>query len=67
MNTVIANPVVRTHAGVVRGYIADGVTSGDPGWPRYDLSRRTTVRFDMTSQPLNDPLASERALWAGLR
>jgi len=42
-------------------------TCGDPGWPRYDLNRRTTMRFDMPFQPLDDPLASERALWAGLR
>jgi carboxylesterase type B len=41
--------------------------NGDPGWPRYDLSRRTTMRFDATSQLVDDPLAGERALWEGLR
>jgi carboxylesterase type B len=42
-------------------------TTGDPGWPRYDLSRRATMRFDATSRLADDPLARERALWAGLR
>jgi carboxylesterase type B len=42
-------------------------TSGDPGWPRYDLSRRKTMRFDMTSQIVDDPLARERTLWEGMR
>ena len=42
-------------------------TSGDPGWPRYDLSRRATMRFNTTSQVLDDPRSWERALWEGVR
>lgn len=42
-------------------------TRGDPGWPRYDLSRRATMRFDTTSEVVNDPRSAERALWEGLR
>ncbi len=42
-------------------------TSGDPGWQRYDLSRRATMRFDATSQLVDDPYAAARALWEGLR
>lgn len=42
-------------------------TSGDPGWPKYDLSRRATMRFDVTSQVVDDPRSAERALWEGLR
>jgi carboxylesterase 2/para-nitrobenzyl esterase len=42
-------------------------SSGDPGWPRYDLSRRETMRFDTTSQVVDDPLARERTLWEGMR
>jgi carboxylesterase type B len=42
-------------------------TSGDPGWPRYDLQRRATMRFDTTGEVMNDPLARERALWEDLR
>lgn len=42
-------------------------THGDPGWPRYDLSRRATMRFDTISGVVDDPRAAERALWAGTR
>jgi carboxylesterase type B len=41
--------------------------SGDPGWPRYDLSRRVTMRFNTTSQVIDDPRSWERALWEGIR
>jgi para-nitrobenzyl esterase len=42
-------------------------TRGDPGWPRYDLPRRATMRFDETSAIVDDPLAAQRALWEGRR
>lgn len=42
-------------------------TSGDPGWPKYDLSRRATMRFDITSEVVDDPRSAERALWEGVR
>jgi para-nitrobenzyl esterase len=42
-------------------------TGGDPGWPKYDLSRRATMRFDTASEVVDDPRAAERALWEGLR
>jgi carboxylesterase type B len=42
-------------------------TRGDPGWPRYELSRRATMRFDITSEVVDDPRSAERALWEGLR
>ena len=42
-------------------------TSGSPGWPQYDLSRRTTMRIDTTSEVVDDPRSAERALWEGLR
>ena len=41
--------------------------TGDPGWPKYDPSRRATMRFDTTSAVVDDPRAAERALWEGLR
>lgn len=41
--------------------------SGNPGWPRYDPVARTTMRFDVTSEPVQDPRAWERALWDGIR
>jgi carboxylesterase type B len=42
-------------------------TRGDSGWPQYDLSRRTTMCFDTTSEVVDDPWSVERALWTGVR
>ena len=42
-------------------------TNRDCGWPKYDLSRRATMRFDTTSEVVDDPRSSERALWEGVR
>ncbi len=42
-------------------------TNGDCGWPKYDLSRRATMRFDTTSEVVDDPRSAERALWEGMR
>lgn len=40
---------------------------GDCRWPKYDLVRRPTMRFDTKSQVVDDPLAVELALWKGVR
>ncbi|SEO84351.1 carboxylesterase/lipase family protein [Trujillonella endophytica] len=45
----------------------DFVTTGDPGWPRYDLLRRRVQRLDVRSRVVEDPYAAERALWEGIR
>jgi len=42
-------------------------SSGDPGWPKYDLRRRATMRFDLTSEIANDPRSTEWAFWEGVR
>lgn len=43
-------------------------TNGDPGWSRYDLPRRATMRFDATSEVVvDDPRAAERAVWQVVR
>jgi carboxylesterase type B len=42
-------------------------TSGDCGWPRYDLGHRATMRFDTSSGVVDDPRRAERALWEGVR
>jgi carboxylesterase type B len=42
-------------------------TKGDPGWPRYDLTRRATMRFDTSSGIVDDPRSAERGLWEGVR
>lgn len=41
--------------------------NGDCGWPRYDLARRATMRFNVVSEVVDDPRAAERALWEGVR
>jgi para-nitrobenzyl esterase len=42
-------------------------TRGDCDWPKYDLIRRATRRFDVTSSVVNDPRCAERALWDRVR
>jgi para-nitrobenzyl esterase len=42
-------------------------SNGNPGWPRYDLTRRATMRFDTSSGVVNDPMSRERVLWEGVR
>lgn len=41
------------------------VKTGDPGWARYELATRPTMRFDTSSSVVLDPLAERRQLWAG--
>lgn len=42
------------------------VKTGDPGWPRYELTARPTMRFDTRSAMVADPLAERRLLWSGI-
>ncbi|KIS25459.1 carboxylesterase [Arthrobacter sp. SPG23] len=42
-------------------------STGDPGWPGYDLERRTTMLFNTESHVVYDPRAWERGLWEGVR
>lgn len=37
--------------------------TGDCGWPRYDASRRATMRFDTAARVVDDPLGEARARW----
>jgi len=41
--------------------------NGDPGWPRYDQRSKSTMRFDLVSEVVDDPRSGERALWKGVR
>ncbi|MEZ5726671.1 MAG: carboxylesterase family protein [Burkholderiaceae bacterium] len=43
------------------------IKTGDAGWPRYDLTTRPTMRFDIRSAVVNDPLAERRRLWSGAK
>ena len=42
-------------------------TNGDCGLPKYDPSRRATMRFDTMSEVVHDPRSAQRALWEGVR
>ena len=42
-------------------------TSGNPGWPQFDLKRRATMRFDTPPELEEDPHSAERMLWTGRR
>ena len=41
-------------------------TTGDSGWPQYDLDRRATMRFNITSAIMDDPRSAQRELWDGV-
>ncbi|MGZ4662900.1 MAG: carboxylesterase family protein, partial [Arthrobacter sp.] len=41
--------------------------TGDPGWPKYELTRRSTKVFDTDSRVVQDPRSWERVLWKGIR
>lgn len=45
----------------------DFAATGDPGWPRFDLSTRSTMHFDTVSAVVEDPMKTVRTLWAGVR
>jgi para-nitrobenzyl esterase len=42
-------------------------TDGNPGWSNYDLAHRPTMRFDTSSEVVDDPLSAARVLWEGVR
>ncbi|MDT0469499.1 MULTISPECIES: carboxylesterase/lipase family protein [Streptomyces] len=42
-------------------------TTGDPGWPAYTISSRTTRRFDTVSVTEGDHRPGERSVWVGRR
>ena len=45
----------------------DFITAGDPGWPAYDTTSRTTGLLADTITVADDPSAGERACWDGIR
>ena len=42
------------------------ITSGDPGWPAYDLQRRATRDFGGAAPIVDDPMGATRQLWDGV-
>jgi len=45
----------------------DFISTGDPGWPAYDTTSRTTGLFSTTITVVDDPSARERTLWNSIR
>lgn len=35
-------------------------STGNPGWPSFDLDRRMTMRFDTKSREVSEPWKTER-------
>jgi para-nitrobenzyl esterase len=54
----------RTHAAWI-AFARDGAPQhgGIPEWPRYDTTRRATMRIDDTFEVIDDPLPETRRLW----
>ena len=42
-------------------------TTGDPGWPAYDLGTRPVQVFGDLNAVVPDPRGEQRALWEGVR
>ncbi len=61
-----AHPPQQVADGMHSAWVAFA-TSGNPGWPQYDLKRRATMRFDITSELVEDPYSAERMLWEDRR
>jgi carboxylesterase type B len=45
----------------------DFIKTGNPGWPRYDLSSRNTMIFDDNCKLAENPKSEEREAWDGIR
>jgi carboxylesterase type B len=57
----------RQLAGAMHAAWVGFATHGECPWPKYDLSRRSTMRFDAHSEVVYDPRSAERALWESIR
>lgn len=45
----------------------DFISTGDPGWPAYDTTTRSTGVLGADVTVVGDPSADERVLWHGIR
>ncbi len=54
-------------ADVVHRAWVDFVTTGDPGWPAYDLTERPVQVFDTVTAVAPDPRGAQRQVWDGVR
>lgn len=55
----------RAASDVLHGAWVAFASTGDPGWPAYDLDTRATARFTDSVDVIDDLAAPERAAWAG--
>jgi para-nitrobenzyl esterase len=56
-------PTREAVADAFSGAVTAFARSGDPGWPQYDLDRRTTFVIDEDCTVVDDPEPELRALW----
>ena len=54
-------------ADAVHGAWVAFVTTGDPGWPAYDLGARPTQVFGTLTSVVPDPRGAQRELWEDVR
>jgi carboxylesterase type B len=64
---VLGDSAPQQLADAMHGAFISFAKTGDPGWQHYDLERRTTMRFDEESGPVDDPAGGERRIWEGVR
>jgi para-nitrobenzyl esterase len=53
-------PVADAYSGAILAF----ASGGDPGWARYEATRRATQRIDVHSETLDDPERALREVWA---
>jgi para-nitrobenzyl esterase len=54
-------------ADTMHGAWVSFATTGNPGWPTYNTTTRSTMRFDLESDLITDPRPDERTIWNGNR
>ena len=60
----LGGPGDQTLAETMHGRWVQFVKTGDPGWDRYNLQSRPTMRFNTQSTLVQDPLPARRKLWS---
>ncbi|MES2753927.1 MAG: carboxylesterase family protein [Pseudomonadota bacterium] len=58
------DPAARAASAALQDSFVRFAKTGEPGWPRYDLTRRATMIFDTRSQVIPDPRGWQRELFA---
>jgi para-nitrobenzyl esterase len=53
----------RLVADAFSGALVRFARTGEPGWPRFDLGSRATLRIDVATEVLHDPERAIRELW----